>query len=93
MSIFIVASIAFGAFGRGTRFRLYSFATIATVCVFGALAGYLAGPMPGPTPWLGLAERVNIYATMLWISVFAVSLLRDAALSPGVNDENSRWPR
>jgi hypothetical protein len=93
MSILIVASIAFGAFGRGTRFRLYSFATIATVCVFGALAGYLAGPMPGPTPWLGLAERVNIYATMLWISVFAVSLLRDAALSPGVNDENSRWPR
>lgn len=76
MSLFIVAMMAFGAFMHGRRFRLYSFGTIAIVMVFGALAGFLAGPMPGPTPWLGLAERVNIYATMLWIAVLAVSLWR-----------------
>ncbi len=76
MSLFIVAMMAFGAFVHGRRFRLYSFATIAVVMVFGALAGFLAGPMPGPTPWLGLAERVNIYATMLWIAVLAISLWR-----------------
>ena len=76
MSMFIVAVMAFGAFAHGTRFRLYSFATIATVIVFGVWAGLLARPMPGPTPWLGLAERVNIYATMLWVAVLAVSLLR-----------------
>ena len=80
MSMFIVAVMAFGAFAaldsHGTRFRLYSFATIATVIVFGAWAGILARPMPGPTPWLGLAERVNIYATMLWVAVLAVSFLR-----------------
>ena len=76
MSIFIVAMMAFGAFVHGTRFRIYSFATIATVIVFGAWAGILARPMPGPTPWLGLAERVNIYATMLWVAVLAVSFLR-----------------
>ena len=76
MSIFIVASMAFGAFAHGMRFRLYSFATIVTVVVFGAWAGFLARPMPGPTPWLGLAERVNIYGTMLWVAVLAVSLLR-----------------
>jgi len=93
MSLFIVAVMAFGAFAHGTRFRLYSFATIATVVVFGVLAGYLAGPMPGPTPWLGLAERINIYATMLWLLVFAVSLLRGGAVSPGISDEHSRWPR
>jgi hypothetical protein len=58
------------------RFRIYSLATIATVIVFGAWAGILARPMPGPTPWLGLAERVNIYATMLWVAVLAVSYLR-----------------
>ena len=57
-----------------SSFRLYSFATIATVIVFGALAGFLARPTPGPTPWLGLAERVNIYATMLWMAVLAISL-------------------
>lgn len=76
MSIFIVAMMAVGAFTHGRRFRLYSFATIATVVVFGAWAGFLARPMPGPTPWLGIAERVNIYATMLWVAVLAVSFLR-----------------
>ena len=76
MSIFIVAMMAFGAFVHGTRFRIYSLATIATVIVFGAWAGILARPMPGPTPWLGLAERVNIYATMLWVAILAVSFLR-----------------
>jgi hypothetical membrane protein len=76
MSIFIVAAMAFGAFARGVRFRRYSFATIAIVVVFGALAGFLARPMPGPTPGLGLAERINIYATMLWMVSLAVSLWR-----------------
>jgi len=76
MSIFIVAMMAFGAFVHGMRFRIYSLATIATVIVFGAWAGILARPMPGPPPWLGLAERVNIYATMLWVAVLAVSYLR-----------------
>lgn len=73
MSVFIVAVMGFGAFAAGTRFHRYTYATIAIVVVFGALAGFLARPMPGPTPWLGLAERVNIYATMLWmISLAAV---------------------
>ena len=76
MSIFIVATMAFGAFVHGTRFRIYSLATIATVIVFGAWAGILARPMPGPTRLLGLAERVNIYATMLWVAILAVSFLR-----------------
>ncbi len=75
MSIFIVAVMAFGAFARGKRFR-YSLATIAIVVVFGTLAGLLARPMPGSTPGLGLAERVNIYATMLWMASLAASLWR-----------------
>jgi hypothetical membrane protein len=76
MSIFIVAVMALGAFASGKRFRLYSFATLATVVVFGALAGFLARPMPGPTPGLGLAERINIYATMLWMAALAAALWR-----------------
>jgi hypothetical protein len=75
MSIAIVAMMAFGAFAHGMRFRVYSFATVTTVVVFGACAGFLARPMPEPTPWLGLAERVNIYATMLWVATLAVSFL------------------
>jgi uncharacterized protein DUF998 len=84
-SIFIVAVMSFGAFAHGMRFRLYSFATIGIVVVFGAWAGFLARPMPEPTPWLGLAERVNIYATMLWVAVLAVSFLR-------VQARASIWP-
>jgi len=44
-------------------------------CVW-RLGSLLARPMPGPTPWLGLAERVNIYATMLWMAVLSASFLR-----------------
>lgn len=29
-----------------------------------------------PTPWAGLEERVNIYATMLWLAALALALLR-----------------
>jgi len=83
MSVLIVAMIWFGSQAQGGRFRLYSLTTIAVVMVFGALAGYLSGPMPDPTPGLGLAERVNIYATMLWVAVFAISLLPDEEIRAG----------
>jgi hypothetical protein len=75
LSLFVMAAMVCGAFVRGRRFRLYSLATLATVVAFGTLAGFLAHPMPGPTPWIGLAERVNIYATMLWILLLSVTLL------------------
>ena len=70
--------MAFGAFALGRRFRLYSFATILTILVFGALVGIEA---PGiataePTPWIGLTERTNIGAFLLWVAVLATSLLR-----------------
>jgi hypothetical protein len=29
-----------------------------------------------PTPWMGIEERINIYATMLWVAVLAIGLLR-----------------
>jgi hypothetical protein len=74
MSLFLMASIASGAHLAGRCFRLYSFATLAVLLVFGAAAGWLARPMPGPTPWIGLAERVNIYATMAWIASLPLAL-------------------
>jgi hypothetical protein len=71
--LFIALVLAFGAFVHGLRFRLYSLVTLATCIVFGALAGVEAAQ--DSTPWLGLTERVNIYAWMLWLAVLAVSLL------------------
>ncbi len=29
-----------------------------------------------PTPWLGIKERINIYASMLWVLVLAIKTLR-----------------
>jgi len=77
MSLFIVLAMGFGATLLGKRFRYYSYGTIATLVVFGALASLQAGQMAAnePTPWMGIEERINIYATMLWLAVLAIGLL------------------
>jgi hypothetical membrane protein len=71
-------AIGFGAFALGTRFRVYSFATLLTVVVLGALtAPYGARLAAGqPTPGFGIVERVNIYSSMAWVAVLAIALLR-----------------
>jgi len=56
MSVCIVLAMGFGATLLGKRFRYYSYGTIATLLVFGALASLQAGQMAAnePTPWMGL---------------------------------------
>jgi hypothetical protein len=78
MSLFIVLAMAFGSTLLGRRFRYYTHATIVTLVVFGILASLQAGQMVAnePTPWMGIEERINIYATMLWVAVLAIALLR-----------------
>lgn len=75
--LFILLAVAFGSsvFGRG--FRVYSWTTLATLVVFGALAGRQGGRLAAdaPTPWLGVYERVNIGGYLLWLAVLAVLLL------------------
>jgi len=76
LSICLLASMAFAAISLGRTFKRYTLATIALLIGGGGLAGFLARPMPEATPGVGLAERVNIYATMLWLATFAIALLR-----------------
>lgn len=74
----MVLFIGFGAVTRGKGFRLYSMGTLLILVVFGALA-FMQGPQIAaglPTPWFGVIERMNIYTSMLWVLVLAVSLLR-----------------
>jgi hypothetical protein len=78
----IVLAIAFATKALGHRFRVYSFVTLGALVVFGALAA-LDGPNVGanlPTPWLGITERINVGAYLLWSMVLAIGLLgeRDA---------------
>jgi hypothetical protein len=81
LSLFLLAAMAFGATLLGRRFRRYTYATIVLLIVFGVLTSlYIPRFDTGePTPWVGITERVNIYATMLWIVVLAIGLLRAPA--------------
>jgi hypothetical protein len=75
--LFMLLAIGFAAAAFGKWFRFYSIATFLTLAVFGVLTG-LDQPRlePNlPTPWMGVWERINIYAYMLWVVVLAIGLL------------------
>jgi hypothetical protein len=74
----ILLAIGFGSTLLGRRFRYFSYATILAILVFGVLASLQVGQMEANqlTPWLGIVERGNVYAIMLWVAVLAITLLR-----------------
>lgn len=80
-SLFLLLSMGSGSTLLGKRFRNYSYGTILTLLVFGALTS-LQGPgiaRNQPTSWAGIEERINIYATMLWLAVLAGALWREGS--------------
>jgi hypothetical membrane protein len=79
--LLLLLTMAFGAFALGRRFRVYSFATLLTVILFGALTiPYPARMAAGePTPGFGIIERVLVYSFLLWVAVLAATLLRRRA--------------
>lgn len=79
--LFILLAIALGASLYGRRWRLYSWATIAILLVSGVWTGLEASRMAAEqaAPWLGVTERINIGAYLLWVAVLAVTLLRSEA--------------
>jgi hypothetical protein len=81
MPVLFVLAAGCGSRLFGKRFRLYSIGTIVVLLVFGLLTGLQAGAVRAneATPWLGVIERTNAYAAMLWIAVLAGSLLRSHA--------------
>jgi hypothetical protein len=81
--LFIILAVASGASLYSKRFRLYSFATILTILLSGALTGVAASRLAAgqPTPWLGIAERINIGAYLLWVAV--LSIIAALHASPG----------
>jgi len=87
-------SIGFGAATFGKGFRFYSIATIIVFIVFGVLT-FVEAPnvdKNGQTPYIGLWERINIAAFMVWMLVFSAILLRlDKKFSLGMlNKEMAR---
>jgi hypothetical protein len=76
--LFALAAIGFAAAALGKRFRRYSVATILIMIAFIALTSLDAPRIAQdlPTPWIGVWERINIAAYLLWVAVLAVALLR-----------------
>jgi hypothetical protein len=81
--LFILSAIAIGASLYGRKWRLYSWATLVVIIASGALTGVAAGQLAAgqPTPWLGIAERINIGGYLLWVAVLAGALLRESRIS------------
>jgi hypothetical protein len=79
MSLFILLSMGFGAFLLSKRFRLYSFITIILLLVFGFITGMQAPKLTAgqATSYMGLTERINIYATMIWFAILSIALLQN----------------
>jgi hypothetical protein len=74
--VFILLAIGFGAYADGKWWRLYSYATLLLLIVFG-MWGFMDVPRLAadlPTPWLGMRERINIYGYLLWQAVLALVL-------------------
>jgi hypothetical protein len=83
--LLMLLAIGIGAAAFGKRFRLYSVATIVILVAFGVFTGLDAPRIAAnlPTPWVGVWERINIGAYLLWVVVLAVTLLR----APELGDE------
>src|SRR6187399_630667 len=87
-------SIGFGAAAFGKGFRVYSIVTILVFIVFGVLT-FVEAPnvdKNGPTPYIGLWERINIAVFMVWLILFSFNLLRlesKPSLSKSNNDKVS----
>jgi hypothetical protein len=81
--LLMLLAISFAAAAFGTRFRLYSIATLVVLAAFGALT-FLDAPRIAAnlsTPWIGVWERINVGVFLLWVVVLATMLLqvKDAA--------------
>lgn len=76
--VLMLLAIGSGGVAFGARFRRYSIATLVVVFMFGFLTAIDAPAIPAdrPTPWIGVWERINIGAFLLWVVVLAIALLR-----------------
>lgn len=85
--VFVLLMIGFGAAAFGKSFRIFSMGIVLTFLVFGILTtiespGLEAGL---PTPTIGIWERINMGAYMLWIIVFAILLLKREKMTMATN--------
>jgi hypothetical protein len=88
--VIMLLSIGFGAAAFGKWFRYYSVATILVLLVFGILTGLESPGIEAnqPTPMIGVWERINIGAYMVWVIVFAIRILRAEKRNSSIERSN-----
>lgn len=76
--LLMMVMMGFGAAALGKQFRIYTIVSIALHIGFGTLTSLTAPNIPtdGPTPMIGIWERINIAVFMLWVAVLAIVLIR-----------------
>jgi hypothetical protein len=74
--VLMFAFIVTAAIGGGRAFRIYSIVTVLLIIGGAVLAGMQVPRIEAglPTPGLGIYERLNIYAMLLWVAVLSLSL-------------------
>lgn len=86
--LFMMLIMGFGSASLEKLFRFYTIATWAIFVGFGILT-WLESPAIEknlPTPRIGVWERINIGAFMLWIIVLAIILLRKENITGSINN-------
>jgi hypothetical protein len=78
LSLILMLAMGLSSVTDGKWFKIYSIGTIIILLLFGAWAAPDGALLDAnqPTPWFGIKERINIYATMFWIAIFASVLLK-----------------
>lgn len=82
--LLLLLAIAFGALALGRTFRIYSIATFVTMIVSSFLTIPFAVRISAgeSSPGVGIIERIDVYASMLWLAVLSVILLRPGSGAP-----------
>lgn len=75
--VLMVSFMTIGARPFGRRFRWFSGGTVAAMLICGGIVGTQVPAIAQglPTPWMGLVERVSVYAPSLWMAVLALVLI------------------
>ncbi len=76
--LLMAVALGFGAAAFGRTFRLYSGISLMALLTFGILTSIEAPNIDsnGPTPMIGVWERINIGIFLLWVIALAFLLLR-----------------
>lgn len=75
--LLMITMMVLGAMTFGKQFRVYTIVSILLLIDFGVLTGIESPNIPtnGPTPMIGIWERINIGVFMVWMTVLATVLV------------------